>query len=355
MIEQSIVININEQLAMQQIIKLMSLSTLSFIIAVAITPIFTHFAFKYKWWKQIKDTAWIGGGKEKAPVYYSLHKEKHKRNIPTMAGVIIWFTVAVITSIFNLDRAQTWLPLFTIVSIGLLGLIDDFVNIRSTGGIAGVKSKIKAAWILIFSGIGAYWFYYKLGWNILHIPAYGDVNVGIFYIPIFIFIVFATANAVNITDGLDGLAGGLLAASFGAYSVISFFQGNFGLASFCATVAGAVLAYTWFNIYPARFLMGDTGAVALGATLGVVAMLTNTALVLPVIGFVFVAETLSVIIQLTSKRLRNGKKVFLSAPVHHHLEAIGWPETKITMRLWIIGAISALMGVVISLLGRGYS
>jgi phospho-N-acetylmuramoyl-pentapeptide-transferase len=354
MIDQANVIIINEQVVLPHILRLFSLSSLSFILAMAITPIFTFFAFKYKWWKQIKDVAWIGGGKEKAPVFYKLHKEKHKRNIPTMAGVIIWITVAIITFAFNLDRAQTWLPLFTLVSIGIMGLVDDYINIRSVGsGIAGVKSKIKMLWLIVFSSLGAYWFYYKLGWNVLHIPGCGDITVGLLYIPIFMFIVIATANAVNITDGLDGLAGGLLAAAFGAYSAISFLQGNFGLAVFCATVVGAVLAYTWFNIFPARFFMGDTGAVALGATLGVVAMLTNTALVLPIIGFVFVAETLSVIIQLTSKKLRNGKKVFLSAPVHHHFEAIGWPETKITMRFWIIGAIMALIGVVVALLGRG--
>jgi phospho-N-acetylmuramoyl-pentapeptide-transferase len=167
-------------------------------------------------------------------------------------------------------------------------------------------------------------------------------------------VVIATANAVNITDGLDGLSGGLLTTAFSAYAVISFIQGNYGLAIFCGCIAGATLTYTWFNIFPARFFMGDTGAVSLGATLGVVAMLTNTALVLPVIGFVFVAETLSVIIQLVSKKFRHGKKVFLSAPIHHHFEAKGWPETKVTMRFWLIGGMCAVLGVVIALLGGGH-
>jgi len=346
------IITLNEQAIIPQIVRLLLLSAGSFIFALAVTPIFTFFAYKYKWWKQQRDTAWIGGGKEAAPVFHKLHEAKHKRNIPTMAGIVIWGVVLIVTLAFNLDRSQTWLPLFTLVSLGLMGLIDDYFSIQP-GGIAGIKGKFKMAWILGFSAIGAYWFYYKLGFNIIHIPAWGDLTIGWLYIPLFIAVVTSTANAVNITDGLDGLSGGLLSASFGAYAIIAFFQGNFGLAAFCGTILGAVLAYTWFNIYPARFFMGDTGAVALGATLGVVAMLTNTALVLPVIGFVFVVETLSVIIQLISKKLRHGKKVFLSAPIHHHFEAIGWPETKVTMRFWIIGALAAFTGVVIALVGRG--
>jgi len=347
-----VIFSLNEPAIIPQLVRLFTLSGASFLLAISVTPIFTYFAYKYKWWKQIHETAWIGGGKEKAPVFHKLHEAKHKRNIPTMAGIIIWGVVLVITLAFNFDRSQTWLPLFTLVSLGLMGLIDDFYSIKP-GGIAGIKGKFKMAWIVLFASLGAWWFYYKLGFNIIHIPAWGDLTIGWLYVPLFIAVVTATANAVNITDGLDGLAGGLLSASFGAYAIIAFFQGNFGIAIFCATIVGAVLAYTWFNIFPARFFMGDTGAVALGATLGVVAMLTNTVLVLPIIGFVFVAETLSVIIQLVSKKLRHGKKVFLSAPIHHHFEAIGWPETKVTMRFWIIGAITAFTGVIIALIGRG--
>jgi phospho-N-acetylmuramoyl-pentapeptide-transferase len=215
-----------------------------------------------------------------------------------------------------------------------------------------LKAKVKFSWLTLFAIIGGWWFYEKLGWNVIHIPAWGDLNIGWLYIPLFVLVVVSTASAVNITDGLDGLSGGLLASSFGAYAIIAFFQGNYGLAIFCGTIIGAVLTYTWFNIYPARFLMGDTGAVALGATLGVVAMLTNTALILPIIGFIFVIETLSDILQLLSKRFRK-KKIFKAAPIHHHFEAIGWPETKVTMRFWIIGAVMASIGIVLALIGRG--
>jgi phospho-N-acetylmuramoyl-pentapeptide-transferase len=346
-------IELNGNAIAPSLVKLVTFGALSFIMAILVTPIFTNLAYKYKWWKQARDTSWIGGEKEKAEVYQGLHAEKHKRNIPTMAGVIIWSVVALITVIFNLDKSQTYLPLFTLVSVGLLGLIDDYINIRSSGGVAGLKAKVKFTWLLLFAAAGSWWFYAKLGWTAVHIPVIGDISIGWWYIPLFILVVVSTANAVNITDGLDGLSGGLLAAAFGAYAIIAFFQGNFGIAIFCATVMGAVLAYTWFNIFPARFFMGDTGAVSLGATLGVVAMLTNTPLVLPIIGSVFVVETLSDLLQLASKKLRHGKKIFESAPLHHHLEAKGWPETKVTMRFWIIGALSALAGIAIALVGSG--
>jgi len=346
-------ISFNEAAIIPQLVRILSFTALSFILAIAVTPVFTYFAYRYKWWQQVKDTAWIGDGTEKATVFHSLHAEKHKRNIPTMAGVIIWGVVGIITLFFNFDKAQTLLPLFTLLSVGLLGLVDDYININSEGGIAGLRVKVKFSWLTAFAALGSWWFFAKLGWNVVHIPMVGDIGIGWLYIPLFILVVVSTASAVNITDGLDGLSGGLLSAAFGAYAIIAFFQGNFGIAAFCGTIVGAVLAYTWFNIYPARFFMGDTGAVALGATLGVVAMLTNTALVLPIIGLVFVVETLSDIIQLLSKKFRHGKKVFHSAPLHHHLEAMGWPETKVTMRFWIIGALAAFMGIVVALMGSG--
>ncbi len=345
-------ISFNEQAIIPQLVRILSFTSVSFIFALLVTPIFTYFAYKFKWWKQPRETS-MGKNNEAATVYSSLHAEKHKRNIPTMAGMIIWGVVGIITLFFNFDKAQTWLPLFTLISVGLLGLIDDYININSVGGIAGLRAKVKFSWLTAFAALGSWWFYVKLGWNVVHIPMVGDLSIGWLYIPLFILVVVSTASAVNITDGLDGLSGGLLSAAFGAYAIIAFFQGNFGIAAFCGTVMGAVLAYTWFNVYPARFFMGDTGAVALGATLGVVAMLTNTALVLPIIGSVFVVETLSDIIQIASKKLRHGKKVFHSAPIHHHFEAMGWPETKVTMRFWIIGAISAFMGVVVALMGSG--
>ena len=171
-------------------------------------------------------------------------------------------------------------------------------------------------------------------------------------IPLFAFAVVAAGNAVNISDGLDGLAGGLSSIAFGAFGVIALFQGHFLLAGFCVTMLGALLAYLWFNIYPARFFMGDVGSFALGTSLGVVAMMTNSFLLLPIIGIVFVIEAGSSMIQIFSKKVFH-RKIFISAPIHHHLEAVGWPETKVTMRFWVIGAVAALGGILLAIAGGG--
>lgn len=322
---------------------------LSFVAAMALTPLYTSAAFRGQWWKRARTTAVSG---EQAKVYQKLHAAKHARNIPTMAGVIFVLATLIITLAGNLRRSETWLPLAAMVGAGLIGLVDDIINIRGIGGgIAGMRAKMKSLLLLVIAGVGGWWFYSKLGVDTLHIPFWHTWFIGWWIIPLFMLVVYATANAVNISDGLDGLAGGLAAIAFGAYSVIALIEHKYGLAGFCMTVVGALLSYTWFNIYPARFFMGDVGSFALGTALGVVAMLTGTVLLLPVIGLVFVIETGSVVIQLTSKKLRNGKKIFLSSPIHHHFEAIGWPETKITMRFWVLGEMAAFAGVILYLLG----
>ncbi len=334
----------------QDLIRLFSLAIISFGLAIALTPLLSYLLYRFKVWKKIRQA---GMGGAKTPIYNKLHKKKHRRNIPTMAGVLIWLVVLIVTVFFNLSRSQTYLPLFALISVGILGLVDDIINVWGKTKIKGLRAPIKMGWLIVIAAMGAWWFFSKLGWSILHIPGIGDFEIGWFYIPLFILVIIATANSVNITDGLDGLSGGLLISSFGAFGVIAFARGQIGLAAFCMTIVGALLAFTWFNIHPARFFMGDTGSLALGATLGVIAMLTNSVAVLPIIGFVFVAETLSDIIQITSKKLRKGKKVFLSAPIHHHFEAIGWPETKVTMRFWVIGVVTATIGLVLGLIGMG--
>ncbi len=323
---------------------------LGFVVAMALTPVYTHFAFKYKAWKQARTNAVTG---EAAPVYQRLHAAKHKRNIPTMAGIIGIVSVSLITLALNWSRSQTYLPLFVFVAAGLVGLADDYLNIRGENlAVAGMRAKLKFVLIFGVAAIAALYFYFKLGFSIIHIPAMGNFEIGLWYIPLFILVIISTANAVNITDGLDGLSGGLLSLAFGAYAVIALAQGSYGIAGFCAAMVGALLSYTWFNIFPARFFMGDSGSFAFGTALGVVAMLTNTVFVLPIIGAVFVAEAGSSSIQILSKKIRK-KKIFLSAPVHHHFEAIGWPETKVTMRFWIIGAVCAVLGIVVALIARG--
>lgn len=324
---------------------------LSFIASMALTPLYTRAAFSGKWWKRARTTALSG---EKAKVYQKLHAAKHQRNIPTMAGVIFVLATLLVTLAGNLSRSETWLPLAAMVGAGLVGLFDDIINIRGVGGgIAGMRAKSKSLLLLGIAFTGGWWFYNKLGVGSIHIPFFGNWHIGWLIVPLFMLVIFATANAVNISDGLDGLAGGLAAIAFGAYALIALIEHKYGLAGFCMTLVGALLSYTWFNIFPARFFMGDVGSFALGTALGVVAMLTNTVLLLPIIGAVFVIEAGSVALQLTSKKLRNGKKIFISSPIHHHFEAIGWPETKVTMRFWVLGEIAAFIGVIMFILG-GY-
>lgn len=322
----------------------------AFLLSMALTPVYTRFAFRHKLWKQQRTDAVTGEG---APVYAKLHAAKHKGHVPTMGGVVTIIAIAVVTML-NFSRNQTWLPLFGLIAAGAVGLFDDYLNIRATGfglGVAGLRAKVKFSLIFGIALMLALYFYFKLGYHLIHIPAVGDIGIGWLYIPLFVLLVVSTANAVNITDGLDGLSGGLLTTAFGVYTVIAYFQGNFGIAGFCATVVGALLTFTWFNIYPARFFMGDSGAFALGTALGVIVMLTNTVVVFPIIAAVFVIEAGSSLLQIMSKRIR-GKKVFISAPLHHHLEAMGWPEPKVTMRLWVVGQFAGALGLVLALLGN---
>jgi phospho-N-acetylmuramoyl-pentapeptide-transferase len=322
---------------------------LSFIVSMFLTPLYTSAAFSGKWWKRARTTAITG---EAATVYQKLHAAKHQHQIPTMAGIIFVLSTVIVTLSGNLSRSETWLPLAAMVGAGAIGLIDDVINIRGVGGgIAGMRAKVKALLLVIIALIGGWWFYDKLGVNAVHIPFFSAWHLGWLIIPLFVLVIFSTANAVNMTDGLDGLAGGLAAIAFGAYAIIALIEKKYGLSGFCMTIVGALLSYTWFNVYPARFFMGDVGSFALGTALGVVAMLTDTVFLLPVIAIVFVAEIGSVALQIISKKLRNGKKIFLSSPIHHHFEALGWPETKVTMRFWILGQVASLVGLVLFILG----
>jgi phospho-N-acetylmuramoyl-pentapeptide-transferase len=342
------------------IIKIFILTTLSFIIAMSWTPALTYFLFKYKLGKQIRD-------EKSAPIMSSLHKTKS--GTPTMGGVLIWVTVLFLALVvfylgewtglellkkFNfLTRSQTLLPLGALVASAMVGLVDDYLNARKIGpNGGGFRMRHRLLMYTLIAVVGAWWFYFKLDWDFIHVPFLGNFSIGWWYIPIFIFIIVATSFSVNESDGLDGLAGGLLLASFAAYGAIAFSQGKMDLAAFCGVIVGALLAFLWFNISPARFFMGDTGAMSLGVTLGIVAMLTNSVLLLPIIGFLFAVESISVIVQIISKKIR-GKKVFLSAPIHHHLEATGWPEPKIVMRFWVIAGVTAVVGFIISLMDIG--
>ncbi len=337
------------------VIKILTIAAVSFVIAFFSTPILTHFLYKYKLGKGIRDEG-------TTPVFTAMHKKKE--GTPTMGGVLIWITtitIAVIIfllakllgpdSIFSdynfLTRKQTLLPLGVLLFAAIIGLIDDFMGINRMGKAGkGIRMRERILVYTVVACVAAYWFYFKLGWDFIHIPFLGNFNIGLWYIPIFIFAIVASAFSTNETDGLDGLAGGVLLTAFSAYGVICFHQGKIELATLCGAIVGALVAFLWFNVHPARFFMGDTGAMSLGITLGVIAMLTNTLFFLPFIGFILLMESFSVIIQVISKKIRH-KKIFLSTPIHHHFEAKGWPETKVTMRFWIISGVMAVIGLIL--------
>ncbi|HPY08948.1 MAG TPA: phospho-N-acetylmuramoyl-pentapeptide-transferase [bacterium] len=343
-----------------QIIRVLFFSVLSFVVAILSAPLLTHFLYKYKLGKKIRNSG-------KTPIFSELHA--HKAGTPTMGGILIWGTVLALILFFYflsnilpsntwqffnfLSRSETLLPLGALIATALIGLVDDWLDVTGKGVFGGGGLKLRHRLIIytLIAIFGTLWFYFKLDWTVIHLPFFGNFEIGAWYIPIFIFIIVATAFSVNETDGLDGLAGGTLLISFAAYGVIAFVMGRYDLATFCAVIIGALLAFIWFNIPPARFYMGDTGAMSLGMTLGIIAMLTNNALLLIFIGFIFLIESLSVIIQILSKKIRH-KKVFLSAPIHHHFQAIGWPESKVVMRFWVIAGMAAAMGLIIFLLDK---
>ncbi len=345
------------------VIKIFTLGAISFILAFFLTPILTHFLYKYKLWRKEVRQKSIDG--KELPIFHKFHAEDETR-IPRFGGLLIWVTSLILAFFFFLlsktdvwwfqkfnflSRSQTWLPLFALVSASLVGLLDDILQVFSRGKYIGGGLRLRYRLILIalIGLIGAWWFYFKLEHNTLHVPGNGDFLIGAWYIPFFILVTMATYSG-GVIDGLDGLAGGAFASIFAAFGGIALFQNQVDLAAFCAVITGAILAFLWFNIPPARFYMGETGMVGLCCVLTVVAFLTDSVLVLPIIGFLLVIESGSVILQLLSKKIR-GKKLFLAAPLHHHFEAKGWPHYKITMRFWVIGIVMAIIGVAIRLLG----
>lgn len=341
-----------------QVIRLLILTGITFIAALFITPVVTRLLYKYRAGKQIRQSS-------SAPIFSSMHQKKE--GTPTMGGVIVWVTVLGLALLFFLlnyffgdgwaflnivNRAETYLPIMAMLIAALLGFADDLLGILRIGPHGGGISVKHKLLVYLFIGlIGAYWFYVKLGWTTLYVPFAGYFQIDGWYIPIFLFIMVASAFSANETDGLDGLLGGVSLFSFVSLAVVAFVMGRYDLAIFSSMIVGALLAFLWFNIYPARFFMGDTGSMALGITMGVIALLTNTALLLPFFAPILVVESFSVIVQMISKKVFK-KKIFLSTPIHHHFEALGWHESRVTMRFWIISAVSNGLGLVLFFLSR---
>jgi phospho-N-acetylmuramoyl-pentapeptide-transferase len=346
------------------VIKIFTLGVLAFLIAFLLAPILINFLHKYKFWKKEVKTKSIDG--KDLSIFPKFHSENETK-IPRGAGILFWLTTLIliflffiiseITNIWWLDklnflsRAQTWLPLFGLVMASLIGLFDDILTIKNNGKYIGGGFSLKRRLFLIslIGLISGYWFYFRLGWSTLHIPGFGPIEIGILYIPLFVLVMLATYSG-GVIDGLNGLAGGIFASIFSAFAIIALWRDQIDLAAFCFVIVGTLLAFLWFNIPPARFYMGETGSMGLTATLTIIAFFTDSILVLPIIGFLLVLSSASVILQLFSKKFL-GKKLFLAAPIHHHFEAKGWSKYNITMRFWLIGTVMAVIGTAIRLLG----
>lgn len=309
-------------------------SGLTFFLAVILAPFIIEFLRRKKYGKDIR---------EEGPERHNV-----KRGTTTMGGIIIIVPVLATTLLLNNQGRSVFVPLATLVLNGLVGIADDLGSlVGSVGGGFSVRMKFL---ILLLLAVGiSLVLHYGLRLESVYLPFSGKMPIGLMYVPIAVITIVGTANAVNLTDGLDTLAGGTAALAFAAYGIIAFQQEQSFLAAFSFTIVGGILGFLWFNVHPAEVFMGDTGALALGATLAVVAMMTGHWLLLPLIGIVFVAETLSVILQVTYFKISGGKRVFLMSPLHHHFELMGWSEPQVTMRFWLVGMVAAMMGVALAL------
>ncbi|XOB46475.1 MAG: hypothetical protein ACKKMV_03425 [Candidatus Nealsonbacteria bacterium] len=352
------------------VIRVLFLSALTAGISFILAPALIEFLRKIKFWKKEARKKTITN--EEATVFYSLHKER-EITVPRGGGILIWSSVLIVIFLFFglsyfpepwwlknfnfLSRSETWLPLFTLAVGSIVGLIDDILTVYGKGKYSGggMSFTRRLIIVMLIGLIGGLWFYYKLEWNTIHIPIVGnfpegvDLVLGVLYIPLFVLVMVASW-AGGVIDGLDGLSGGVFASIFGAFSIIAFAQGKADLATFCAIIGGALFAFLWFNIPPAKFYMGETGILGLTSTMAVISFLTDSVLVLPIIAGILVIEVGTIILQLLSKKYFH-KKIWLCTPIHHHFEARGWPPYKVTMRFWIMSVVFAVLGVAIRLMG----
>ncbi len=345
-------------------------STIAFCVGILLTPPLASFLYKHKMWK--KKAGKVASDGSQTVIFNELHKTR-ETGTPRMGGIVIWASatitilgITLLAKIYPTDittkldffsRSQTWIPLMTMLAGAFVGLVDDYLEIKGNGDrAAGGLSLTKRLFIVgVVSLLCAFWFYFKLDVNGIGLPFHHFLYLGPLFVPFFVLVTLALYSG-GVIDGIDGLAGGIFASMFAAYAGIAFYHNQTNLAAFCALIVGALLAFLWFNIPPARYYMSETGSMALTLTLAVVAFMTDSVgegygiLVLPVIALPLVITTASVIIQQVSKKFR-GKKVFLVAPVHHHFEALGWPAYKVTMRYWIFGVIFAILGMVLGVIG----
>ena len=272
-----------------------------------------------------------------------------KMGTPTMGGLIFTSTVVALTAIFNLvGRLSMLLPLGVLLACAVLGAVDDLLNLVG-GTRSGLTARFKFAWLFLFALVAAWVLYGPLGLHNIFIPFVGKFDIGFWYVPIALFAIMGSAHGVNLTDGVDSLAGGTAAIAFIAYGIIGYLQGQLQVVTFCFTMVGALIGFLWYNAHPAQVFMGDTGSLAIGAGLAVAAFQTGQWLILPVVGLVFVVETISVFLQVGYYKVSHGKRLFKTAPIHHHFELIGWSETQVQMRFWLVGIATGMLGIALAL------
>jgi phospho-N-acetylmuramoyl-pentapeptide-transferase len=345
------------------IVKVFIPTLVSFGLGMLIAPVLSSYLYEKKMWKKKSVQLTLSG--EAATISAQLHNDE-ERKTPRMGGVVIWGSTLITILIFwaisyffpatgkldFLSRNQTWFPLFVLIAGAICGLFDDYLVCREKGQYlgGGLSLKTRLGFVFLLALFSALWFYIKLEVASVYIPFVGEFYLGLFFIPIFIIFVIGIYSG-GIIDGVDGLSGGVFAIIFSAYALIAYFYGQVDLAAFASVIVGGTLAFLWYNIPPARFFNSETGTMALTTCLVVLAFLTDSAVVLPIIAFLLVLTSASSIIQILSKKYRGGKKVFKVAPLHNHFQAIGWPAYKVTMRYWVLAVMFAMFGVVLRLLG----
>ncbi len=345
------------------LIRILVPASIAFLVGMMLTPVLAHYLYHFKAWKKRSGKEALDGSV--AHEFNRLHEE-HEVRAPRMGGIIVWgaaaltiFGTALIARLFPaafsqldfLTRSQTWIPLSALLIGSFVGLVDDLLMIRPTA--SGLKLRYRLIIVFLMSLFIGWWFWDKLDVSVINIPFADPIYLGVFIIPFFIFVTLGL-YASGVIDGIDGLSGGVFASVFASYTIIAFAQEQINLAAFCATIVGALLAFLWFNIPPARFYMSDTGTMGLTLALAVVAFMTDSlgggvgVFVLPIIGALLVITVLSVVLQMIWKRFF-GRKLLRIAPLHHHFESIGWPGYKVTMRYWILSIVFAVAGVIIAL------
>lgn len=347
------------------LLKIFLPSILAFLVGILMTPILTKYFYRYRLWK---GSSRLDNDVAMSEAFKQIHDEKKETGTPRVGGIIIWLSVSIVVlgmfllaqftndPVFSrlefLSRGQTLLPLAALLFGGLFGLFEDFLEIfvhRFSLFRQGLSSKYLVSVVVIIGLLASLWFYLKLGVDYVYVPFVGNITLGWVFIPFFILVVLGTFSS-RVIDGIDGLAGGVMAIAFGSYGIIAYTQSFFDISALCFVITGAILAFLWFNIPPARFYMGETGMLGLTLSLAIIAFMTNSVFILPIVGILLVATSFSSAVQIFSKKYF-GKKIFKIAPLHHHFQALGWSREKITMRYWVISLMSAVIGVIIAIVG----